>query len=243
MTGLSGFGARPTPRTASGGVETLAGTRTTPAGYGVLRGARVALASALLMCASGCLLPYCGLYPEPPVVNSMPVILPESVVPQPTPQPIEAFVGRGCQYRTFSGIALDYDGAEQLHYKWILQANIAISDDESIVRTFELVEGTVGASEVPIDTIVEGLSTEAPLARSYKDFGLDLTRERLLGFLSIEAIDTAETHLLEVFVSDRPFLPGVANTTPQTPDGQATQPAHSVYWLLDLETGDCLEGT
>ena len=196
---------------------------------------------ALLTCTSACVLPYWDLAVEPPDVNSIPIILPESVVPQLTRAPVEASLGRGCQYRTFSATAIDYDGAEQLHYKWILNASIEVNENERIGRTYELVEGTVSKSELPIDTIVPGLSEHVPFASAYKDFSLDLTRERLLAFLDVERLATGDgdNHRLEVWVSDRSFEPGVAVTTPQTPPGQPPQPAVSVAWSLKLLTEGC----
>lgn len=243
MTGLSGFRRRP-----SGGARERAVKGAGARGESVVRTggcagrgrARGALASALLTCASGCVLPYWDLAVEPPAVNSIPVILPESVVPQQrTLEPIEATVGRGCAHRTFSATAIDYDGADQLHYKWIFTVTL----DSDVRRTFELVEGIVGKSEVPIDAIVPGLSEHAPFASSYKDLTLELTHERLLAILDIDDIANDGKHLLELWVSDRSFAPGVAVTTPETPPGAAPQPAEGVSWLLSLKKDDCDEGT
>lgn len=244
MTGLSGF-LLGRPRSALGGSSlghrVCEKRRGKSVLYAAVFAARAALASALLMGGGGCVLPYWELAVEPPDVNSIPIILPESVVPQLTRTPVEASLGRGCQYRTFSATAIDYDGAEQLHYKWILTASIEVNANERIGRTYELVEGTASQSEIPIDTIVPGLSEHAPFATAYKDFSLDLTRERLLAFLDVERLATedGDHHRLEVWVSDRPFEPGVAVTTPQTPPGQPPQPAAYVAWSLKLLTTDC----
>ncbi len=216
--------------------------------YRIRTGAGAGLASALLtvslMFPSGCVIPYFPLPKDPPVVNSIPAILPETVVPQQTTDPVEVNVGEGCQHLTFSATVIDYDGAAELHFKWILTAKVSSATAGTTSnRTIELVESSVTASELPIDTIVPGLSDWAPNARVYKDLSLDLTRERLLSVVDLAAIAPTVggpySHDLSLWVSDRSFEPGVANTNPQTPEGQGWQPAESASWFIEIEDKSC----
>ncbi|MFZ9890080.1 MAG: hypothetical protein ACO3JL_21490, partial [Myxococcota bacterium] len=134
-------------------------------------------------------------------------------------------------------------------YKWILHATVATGGGTgTTTRTFELVESTVGASDLPVDTLVPGLLAGAPDARAYKDVGLPFTRERLLTVVDPRELVPQEagtyTHLLQLWVSDRPFTPGVANIVPQAVDGEIDQPADSVSWLIEvLDTPECATAT
>lgn len=237
MTGLSGFGARPAGGGAVDDQPMHAETGTKPGGCAVVARARTALALALLNCASGCLLPYWDLHEEPPLVNSMPVILPDSIVPQRTRDPVVVEIGVGCQHQTFSATVLDYDGAPEVHFKWLLTASITAER----ARTGDLAAGSVTASALPVDTIIPGLSEHAPLATSYK-LELPLTREVLAAEFDDPNGLAGEkrTHFLQLWVSDRRFGAGEDNTTPQTPEDEAPQPADSASWLIEIQnTSGC----
>lgn len=214
----------------------IAKRRAEPAAYVVAKSPFWALAPVLLLGTSACVLPYWELEKVEPDVNSIPVILPETIVPARTRNPVVTEIGEGCQHQTFSATVLDYDGASELHFKWLLTASIG---DRS--RTGDLAAGSVTASELPVDTIIPGLSSFAPSAASYK-LGLDLTQEVLAGeFDDVDGLAKADkTHLLQVWVSDRRFGAGEDNTTTQTPAGEAPQPADSASWLVRIQaTTDC----
>lgn len=203
--------------------------------YALVRALGPGLASGLLCMGAGCLNPLWELQPVEPDVNHPPLLLPETIKPELTHDAIDAEVGEGCAVLTFRATALDFDGDEQLFFKWIMTAKL-----EDRVKAGMLQEGFVTASEASIDeSLGEGAAAELPSARLYTEIKLVLDKATLLNeFDDVDNLLTS-THLLELWVSDRRFIPGKLEVTPQPLSGEPVQPAVRTAWLIGVNKTDC----
>jgi hypothetical protein len=204
--------------------------------YALRPGLASSLALALLCSAAGCLIPSWELQPVEPAVNHPPLLLPETVKPELTYEIIAAEVGPGCAVLTFRATALDFDGDEQLFFKWIMTTRI-----DNRVKGAMLQEGFVTASDTAIDEYLgEGAQAAMPSARVYTEIKLVVDESALLNEFD-DVQNLKDTALLELWVSDRRFVPGKLEVTPQPLSGETAQPAVSAAWLIQVKrTPDCV---
>jgi hypothetical protein len=198
-----------------------------------------ALAPLLLIGTGACVNPIWELELVDPTINHPPVLLFERMEPQPSQDPVSSNIGLGCTAQDFRVTALDYDGDEQLFYKWLLTARLG--DESTPPLTRQLEEDIVVASLDDVDVVLaEGDQQLLPDARYYPDISLTLDAETLrLAFDPSQLASSGNTHLLELVVSDRDFLPGQTTTTPRPSPGEPTQVPALVSWLVQIEESEC----
>jgi hypothetical protein len=177
--------------------------------------------------------------------NTPPVIVTDGVEPVVTQEAIFVDIGEGCGATTFLAPVVDYDGAETLFFKWIITATLDSASSE-VVSQRELIDSSIATVEDPdlVETILgEGASAAAPGARVVAPgIRLELNSE-LIGLrfdFPDSLVGNDKTHLLELYVSDRPFQEGVNNVEPKPNAGEPRQfPAHAAWVLTVISTEDC----
>lgn len=207
----------------------------TPEGYGNAARRIRRLAPALLWLCAACL----DLTPIEVTefdVNTTPVFLPERVLPRPSREPIIADIGASCAPTTFSATLLDYDGDPKLYGKWILQATEPgplPGDPGTPLLATALKEEEVLPTALDLAQV---LGADVPGAVLYREFELELSRETIS---LLPRLVGTNTHLLELYVSDRRFGPGLTNVEPVVAEGEPRALVAYTSWIIQLRDTDC----
>ena len=167
----------------------------------------------------GCLDPYFYAIEQEPVLNHQPVILQDTVFPQPGTQPIEVNIGENGQREPFQiGEIYDPDRESEFIYRWHMTAFIGGSESQPTLVAENLISND---SSTPLET-VSGPSLELDFDRLNAAFFNDVPD--LIG----------KTHKLEFHVTDDRFLPG-SNFDVSEDAGR-----DSIYWLIRIQEDDVL---
>lgn len=175
------------------------------------------LLNVLVGSALGCLDPYFYAIEQETVLNHQPVILEDSVFPQPGTQPIEVNIGDNGQQEPFQiGSIYDPDREPEFIYRWHMTAFIGGAESQPTLVAENLISND---SSTPLDTVT-GPSLE-----------LDFDRLNAAFFNDVPDL-VGKTHKLEFHVTDDRFLPGSYF------DVSEDAGRDSIYWLIRIQEDD-----
>ena len=171
--------------------------------------------------------------------NNPPVIIEDKLVPQPGPSPEPVLIRQGSAHTTFRAKVVDYDGDPEIFAKWILTAQNRNEDSAPIVRPVatQRIQPIADPEDdesrsIEIDEIF-GANTNIGNAKVYETLSFELSSTAIIDDPERFA-PPPKTHLLELFVADRPFKFDLLATEPRTEEGEPTQFAARAAWLLEF---------